>query len=358
MSERIDPMTGEITGTDVVAIPNQMRLPQRSIVPTGFANIAKAIAGVMQDLTPVHKEGTHEHFKFKYAKMQDLMQELTPLLGKHGLAIIPTEIEKSWVDKQYVSVKYGFTIVHQSGEVWPERPEWTGMSLALTKNGSVDDKCLNKCATAARKYFLLALFNIPTADVDDADKGANDAQRLAPPPPPKATPGAKPHVIAISEGMDVPHWVNLYISYLSMAATGEELQAWDKLNDAVLTRVSNKDKPAYDRIVAATQKRAKEVSKKAGPPPPPKAQSDKDVELLTGGVTPPGETVREDPVDPQQWLRDFGGALAGCTTAEELEKVRADVGIPAKGKVPDDVWAQGGVLLKAAHNRIALEAEK
>jgi hypothetical protein len=143
-----------------------------------------------------------------------------------------------------------------------------------------------------------------------------------------------------------------------MAATGEELQAWDKLNDAVLTRVSNKDKPAYDRIVAATQKRAKEVSKKAGPPPPPKAQSDKDVELLTGGVTPPGETVREDPVDPQQWLRDFGGALAGCTTAEELEKVRADVGIPAKGKVPDDVWAQGGVLLKAAHNRIALEAEK
>ena len=180
------------------------RLPfARVILPTGFAHIAKAIAGVMKEISPVQKEGTHDHFNFKYAKMQDLMQELTPLMGKHGLAIIPTELEKSWVDKQYVSVRYAFTIIHESGEVWPERPEWTGMSLALTNNGKVDDKCLNKCATAARKYFLLALFNIPTADVDDSDKGHNDAPKSPPAPPPKPVAGAKPHTIQITDGMDM-----------------------------------------------------------------------------------------------------------------------------------------------------------
>jgi hypothetical protein len=33
---------------------------------------------------------------------------------------------------------------------------------------------LNKCHTAARKYFLLALFQIPTGEEDDADQGEND----------------------------------------------------------------------------------------------------------------------------------------------------------------------------------------
>jgi hypothetical protein len=33
---------------------------------------------------------------------------------------------------------------------------------------------LNKCHTAARKYFLLALFQIPTGDEEDADRGEDE----------------------------------------------------------------------------------------------------------------------------------------------------------------------------------------
>lgn len=375
--EQVDAMTGEImmqveeAPRRVPAIASEMKpvktQVERMILPvTGFSKIAGAIAAVMKELAPVVKEGTHEHFKFKYAKMQDLLQELTPLLGKHGLAIIPTELEKSWVDKSYVSVRYSFTIAHESGEIWPERPEWTGMSLAVNKNGGIDDKCLNKASTSARKYFLLALFNIPTADVDDTDAGHNDVPKSPPKPPVpvKPTPGAKPHLIQTGEGMDLPHWVNLYLAYIATAATKDELAQWDKLNDKALTHVSNKDKAAYDRIIAATQKREKEVVKKPGPPPPPpkthtEAPQDRDVELVTGGVTPPGEMVWDDPpMDGQQWLRDFEGALSGCTTMESLEGVRAAVGVPAKGRVTAEEWAQGGVLMQAAVNRIKLEEGK
>ena len=362
----IDVETGEIIDMDEAPAP---RLPAVSSPPkppvrskadlpvTGFSKIAGAIAAVMKELTPVKKEGKHEHFNFKYAKMQDLMQELTPLMGQHGLAIIPTELEKSWVDKQYVSVRYAFTIIHESGEVWPERPEWTGMSLALTHKGGVDDKCLNKCATAARKYFLLALFNIPTADMDDADKGSSDAPRQPPKPTvaPKPVPGAKPHALP-HDGMEMSHWVTLYIAYLSACASKEELVKWDGENDKYLTVISNKDKAAYDQIVQTTQRREKELApKKPGPPAPPKMQQDKAVE--------PGEaleeTVRDAPpsdvVDGQAWLKGFASALSGCDTPQALEEVRRTVGLPAKGKVSQEEWEQGGVLLQAAKNRIALE---
>jgi hypothetical protein len=45
----------------------------------------------------------------------------------------------------------------------------TGMSRCRDSKGGFDDKSMNKCHTAARKYFLLALFQIPTGDIDDAD---------------------------------------------------------------------------------------------------------------------------------------------------------------------------------------------
>jgi hypothetical protein len=45
------------------------------------------------------------------------------------------------------------------------------VSTCRNSKGGWDDKSLNKCHTAARKYFLLALFQIPTGEEDDADQG-------------------------------------------------------------------------------------------------------------------------------------------------------------------------------------------
>ena len=350
MSERIDPLTGEITVAEarVPAIRQESEpalQPQSSVT---FPNIAKAIAEVMAALSPVERDGKHKHFGYKYPTMGAILTELTPRMGAAGLAIIPTEAgEPGFVDGKYVKQKYLFTILHSSGEIWAFPTKWTGLSLAVSEKGQFDDKCLGKTAVSARKAFLQALFNIPTEDVNatDPDRGDNDhGDTKSPPKPPvppqKPVAGAKPHTIQITDGMDMPHWVQLYLSYLATSATGDELKEWDKLNDAILTKVSNKDKPAYDQIIAATQKRAKELApKKSGPPPPPSA------------VQPATTEV----VDGQAWLREFAAALSACTTLEALEEVRKTVGAPAKGKVSAEEWEQGGVLLLAAKNRIVLE---
>jgi len=77
-------------------------------------------------------------------------------------------------EENVIAVEYAFTVAHVSGETWPQPLRQTGVSTCRNSKGGWDDKSLNKCHTAARKYFLLALFQIPTGDEDDADHGEND----------------------------------------------------------------------------------------------------------------------------------------------------------------------------------------
>src|SRR5215475_10420980 len=63
-----------------------------------------------------------------------------------------------------------------AGETWPHVLRQTGVSTCRNTKGGWDDKSLNKCHTAARKYFLLALFQVPTGEEADADQGENEVE--------------------------------------------------------------------------------------------------------------------------------------------------------------------------------------
>lgn len=152
-----------------VKLPPAPQLPL-VVAPECVAKIAAAISNVMSEVGHVAKGGLNEFHRYRYATMENVLQKVTPLLAKHGLAIIQSEIGRSMFDQdRVVAVEYEFTIMHISGEVWPERPKQTGMCRCRDSKGGFDDKSFNKCHTSARKYFLLALFQIPTGDEDDAD---------------------------------------------------------------------------------------------------------------------------------------------------------------------------------------------
>jgi hypothetical protein len=89
--------------------------------------------------------------------------------------IFQSETGRAMFDNDNVfAVEYAFTVVHSSGERWPELIKQTGVSRCRDSKGGWDDKCVNKCHTAARKYFLLSLFQIPTGEEEDADQGENE----------------------------------------------------------------------------------------------------------------------------------------------------------------------------------------
>src|SRR6267378_885978 len=141
-------------------------------VPSGGGLVA-AIAAVMAEVHTVAKRGANEFHRYRYATMGDILKEVTPLLGRHGIVIFQSETGRAMFDEDNViAIEYAFTVAHASGETWPHAIKQTGVSTCRNSKGGWDDKSLNKCHTAARKYFLLALFQIPTGDEeDDADRG-------------------------------------------------------------------------------------------------------------------------------------------------------------------------------------------
>jgi hypothetical protein len=143
-------------------------------VPSGGGLVA-AIAAVMNEVHVVAKRGENEFHRYRYATMGDILKEITPLLGRHGIVIFQSETGRAMFDDDNViAIEYAFTVAHASGEIWPHAIKQTGVSTCRNSKGGWDDKSLNKCHTAARKYFLLALFQIPTGEEDDGDRGENE----------------------------------------------------------------------------------------------------------------------------------------------------------------------------------------
>ncbi len=254
---------------------------------TSVAKIAQSISAVMSEIGVIGKDGRNEFHRYDYAKMEDILQRLTPLMAKHGLVVFQTEIDRTMFDEdRAVAVRYAFTIVHSSGEVWPEHPVQTGLSRCRDSKGGFDDKSFNKAHTAARKYFLLALFQIPTGDDDDADKGGNDGpQRAAPksrvpsPPPPPSAP-AEPHAFKAATTVD---WAGRMLDYIAAAKTSDEVVQWDELNRANLKVLATKDPARLKTVMAAMKARREELTPKAP---------------LAEVVTADGEVVQADAIIP------------------------------------------------------------
>jgi ERF superfamily len=280
--------------------PPVARLQQAApIIPfQGVGNLAKAIASVMANIGTIEKGGYNSYHRYKYARMEDLLVALTPLMGKAGLAIFQNEIEIKTIETR-VAVTYEFSIIHESGEMWPERPRFTGMSMARDSKGNWDDKAINKCHTAARKYFLLSLFQVPSGDFDDADPDppqtqgstqgdANQRQEKSPVPGPKdATPERDarnqatqqaaqtsqkalddgiPHKIILGQGAGADQWASAFIKAIGKCTSQDEIKRWDAANDQALQAMSQHFSEVYDAISAAVERRISDLEAPSSSP--------------------------------------------------------------------------------------------
>ena len=134
------------------------------------AKVAEAINAVMGKVGYIQKKGTNSFHNYKFAAIGDVLAELQPAMHDAGLIVIQDEVGNELLEGgSIMTARYAFSLLHKSGEVWPTVAHHTGMAAAKSKNGTPDDKALNKCHTAARKYFLMALFQIPTGDHVDPD---------------------------------------------------------------------------------------------------------------------------------------------------------------------------------------------
>ena len=260
-------------------------VPQGQLPVTGFANLATAIANIMTGIAEqrVEKRGENTFHHYKYATMQDILQKLTPLIAKEGIVIMQSEISRGFVDEgNAVQVTYEFTVMHKAGEVWPQKAVQTGVCNSRANNGKFDDKAINKCHTAARKYFLLALFQIPTEDEGDPDRGDNDGSPRKPaqsrdqrrtahkpeasPPPREAVKIITPMVIDTKNEQGgfkkYVEWTGELVEQLNFADTLADLEKWLTLNAETITlmRESEKAKTVVARLDTVIGERREELA--------------------------------------------------------------------------------------------------
>lgn len=145
--------------------------PQRPVVA--------AISRVMKEVGAVEKRGENKFHGYKYSTAADVAFALQRLMAENGLVVIQRERDTRYDDAMgMLAVRYDFDVMHASGDALAP-VQMTGMSRAKDSKGGFDDKATNKCHTAARKYFLLSLFQIPSGDYPDPDA---DETPAAPPP--------------------------------------------------------------------------------------------------------------------------------------------------------------------------------
>ncbi|MCC2347105.1 ERF family protein [Bacillus anthracis] len=121
-----------------------------------ITELAKALVRFNSEVNKIAKDADNPFFKNNYATLDTIIDEIRPILSKHGLSIM--QIPSG--DGQNVTLKT--LLLHESGE-WLESDELT---MKPVKN---DPQAVGSCITYARRYSLAAFLSLNTGEDDDGN---------------------------------------------------------------------------------------------------------------------------------------------------------------------------------------------
>ncbi|PHD69331.1 recombinase [Bacillus toyonensis] len=140
-----------------------------------ITELAKALVKFNSEVNKIAKDADNPFFKNNYATLDTIIDEIRPILSKHGLSIM--QIPSG--DGQNVTLKT--LLLHESGE-WLESDELT---MKPVKN---DPQAVGSCITYARRYSLAAFLSLNTGEDDDGNGATYGKDK----PKPKGSSGQAP----------------------------------------------------------------------------------------------------------------------------------------------------------------------
>lgn len=137
--------------------------------------IYSKLGEVMKEVTAIDKTRKNEQQGFMFRGIEDFMNELHNSFAKHGIVILPHELEH---------IQESYEVKNNKGEVKLQFRTRVHMEFKFisTEDGSFvkadgwgeaadnGDKGYNKCKSIALKYVLMQMFLVPTKDIADPDK--------------------------------------------------------------------------------------------------------------------------------------------------------------------------------------------
>jgi hypothetical protein len=143
--------------------------------------VYKAIVAVSAEIakTGIAKTRTNVQQSYKFRGIDDVFNEMAPLLSKHHLCILPRVLSRSLIERvsskggalNYVTVEMEFDFVCATDG---------SKHVVKTFGEAMDsaDKATNKAMSAAYKYAALQTFCIPTEGDNDPDAGVTEVANL------------------------------------------------------------------------------------------------------------------------------------------------------------------------------------
>lgn len=127
-------------------------------------NLTKALVAFQQEVKNPTNTAVNPHFKSRYAPLSEVLNDVRPLLAKHGLAVI----QFPGGDGETVSITT--MLVHDSGE-WLEFPPLVLKTDKLTPQGA------GSAITYGRRYTLAAVLGISSEDDDDGNEASRPTRQ-------------------------------------------------------------------------------------------------------------------------------------------------------------------------------------
>ncbi|MCR8939794.1 ERF family protein [Brevibacillus laterosporus] len=131
--------------------------------------IAEALSNFNSEVSKVSKDANNPFFKNNYATLDQIIDEVRPILQKNGLSIL----QLPGGDGEKIALRT--LLIHQSGEWIESEP----LSMKPVKN---DPQSIGSAITYARRYSMSAFLSLNTGEDDDGNaatqKGApNNIQK-------------------------------------------------------------------------------------------------------------------------------------------------------------------------------------
>jgi hypothetical protein len=169
--------TGEAFGAHVAGMPERTGGAISAALP--IKRVYKVIAAIAGELAldGIAKDRKNQQQGYSFRGIDEIYNNLAPLLSKHGLCILPQVESRDLVERTnkngtalfYVTVRVRFAFVSEAD----------GSSHEVVTYGEAmdsGDKATNKAMSAAYKYACLQAFCIPTEGDNDADATAHTVQ--------------------------------------------------------------------------------------------------------------------------------------------------------------------------------------
>lgn len=119
-------------------------------------NLAIALVKFNAEVRIIEKDATNPHFKNNYASLDTIIDEVRPLLAKHGLSMM----QFPGGDGEKFTLRS--MLLHESGEWIESEP----ITMRPVKN---DPQGIGSCSTYARRYSLSAMLSLNTGEDDDGN---------------------------------------------------------------------------------------------------------------------------------------------------------------------------------------------